>query len=59
MISLLQTKTAHTAHTVNFASDTRPLSQFFIEYVGGGAGDEAMRNPSMVKLDQSGNSPDD
>ena len=37
VIPLLQTKTADTAHTGIFASDTRPLSRFF----GVGPGDKA------------------
>ena len=36
VIPLLQTKTADTAHTGIFASDTRPLSRFWV-----GPGDEA------------------
>ena len=52
MIRLLQTKTADTAHTEIFASDTRPLSRFL------GTGDEATRSTTLTRdravLDSSG-----
>ena len=45
MIPLLQMKTADTAHTAIFASDTRPLPDFWV-----GPGDEANDHWSSTTL---------